>query len=90
MSEVVMSFLEPENDQSRLSKYVVQAGWKDVPHLDEEEKRPAAKNFPVLRVRLPPQGSGIGKQRDEGRTTALALSFNHLRAEQQPQLYVAG
>ena len=32
MSEVVMSFLEPENDQSSLSKYVVQAGWKDVPH----------------------------------------------------------
>jgi hypothetical protein len=39
ISEVVMSFLEPQNDDSRLSKYGVQAGWKDVPHLDEEEKR---------------------------------------------------
>jgi phage terminase large subunit-like protein len=28
MSEVVMTFLEPENDESRLSKYVVEAGWK--------------------------------------------------------------
>jgi phage terminase large subunit-like protein len=39
MSEVVMSFLEPENNEPRLSKYGVQVGWKDVPHLDEEEKR---------------------------------------------------
>jgi hypothetical protein len=31
MSEVVMSFLEPENDESRLSKYGVQVGSKDVP-----------------------------------------------------------
>jgi len=31
MSEVVMSFLEPENDESRLSKYVVQAAAKTFP-----------------------------------------------------------
>jgi hypothetical protein len=39
MSEVVMNFLEPENDECRLSKYGVQVGWNEVPHLDEEEKR---------------------------------------------------
>jgi hypothetical protein len=46
MSGVVMSFLEPGNDDSRLSKYLVQAGWKDVPHLDEEEKCILVANTP--------------------------------------------
>jgi phage terminase large subunit-like protein len=33
MSDVVKSFLEPETDAARQFKCVVQAGWKDVPHL---------------------------------------------------------
>jgi hypothetical protein len=41
-------------------------------------------------VRLAPQRAGIREERDEGRTTTLALGLDHLRAEQQPQLYVAG
>jgi hypothetical protein len=52
MSKVVMSFLEPPNDDSRFSKYVVQAGWKDVPHLDEEEKRRLAVNTPPYQIRV--------------------------------------
>jgi hypothetical protein len=56
MSEVVMSFLEPENDESRLSKYVVQAGWKDVPHLDEEEKRKLVVNTPPYQIRARTEG----------------------------------
>ena len=56
MSEVVMSFLEPENDRSRLSKYVVQAGWKDVPHLDEEEKRKLVANTPPYQVKARTEG----------------------------------
>ena len=56
MSEVVMSFLEPENDESRLSKYVVQAGWKDVPHLDEEEKRRLVVNTPPYQIRARTEG----------------------------------
>src|SRR6516162_1667495 len=56
MSEVVMSFLEPENDESRLSKYVVQAGWKDVPHLDEEEKRKLVANTPRYQVKARTEG----------------------------------
>jgi Iap family predicted aminopeptidase len=56
MSEVVMSFLEPENDESRLSKYVVQAGWKDVPHLDEQEKRKLAANTPPYQIKARTEG----------------------------------
>jgi phage terminase large subunit-like protein len=56
MSEVVMSFLEPENDESRLSKYVVQAAWKDVPHLDEEEKRKLVANTPLYQVKARTEG----------------------------------
>lgn len=39
MSEMVSSFLEPESEEARQTKYVVQAGWKDVPHLDEAEQQ---------------------------------------------------
>lgn len=56
MSEVVSSFLEPENEDSRKSKYVVQAGWKDVPHLDEEEKRKLVANTPQYQVRARTEG----------------------------------
>jgi phage terminase large subunit-like protein len=38
MSEVVTSYIEP-SDAARESKMYVQAGWDDVPHLDEAEKR---------------------------------------------------
>jgi phage terminase large subunit-like protein len=63
MSEVVISFLEPENDESRLSKYVVQAGWKDVPHLDEEEKRKLVANTPPYQIKARTEGEpalGVG------------------------------
>ena len=53
---MVMSFLEPENDESRLSKYVVQAGWKDVSHLDEEEKRKLVANTPLYQVKARTEG----------------------------------
>ena len=51
-----MSFLEPENDESRLSKYVVQAGWKDIPHLDEDEKRKLVANTPLYQVKARTEG----------------------------------
>ena len=47
MSEVVTSFLEPEGKEAGLSKYVVQAGWKDVPHLDEEERQKLIAATPI-------------------------------------------
>jgi phage terminase large subunit-like protein len=61
-SEVVTSFVEPENEGAG-SKYVVQAGWKDVPHLDEEEKRKLLANTPPYQIQArtegqPTQGAG--------------------------------
>lgn len=38
-SDVVKAFLEPEDKDAAESKIVIQAGWKDVPHLDESMKR---------------------------------------------------
>ncbi len=63
MSEVVTSFLEPESEESGGSKCVVQAGWKDVPHLDEDEKRKLVANTPPYQIRArtdgePTLGSG--------------------------------
>jgi phage terminase large subunit-like protein len=55
MSEVVTSFLEPE-EEAKKSKYVVQAGWKDVPHLDEEEKRKLVANTPAYQIKARTDG----------------------------------
>jgi Terminase large subunit, T4likevirus-type, N-terminal len=56
MSGVAMSFLETGNHESRLSKYVVQAAWKDVPHLDDEEKRKLVANTPPYQIKARTQG----------------------------------
>src|SRR5262249_21120253 len=74
MSEVVTSFLEPPDGESKRSKYVVQAGWKDVPHLDEEEKRKLVANTPPYQVRArtdgePALGSGAIYPIDEAEIT---------------------
>lgn len=55
MSEVVLSFLESE-DKSRGSKWYIQAGWKDVPHLDEEERRKLTANTPPYQVKARTEG----------------------------------
>lgn len=39
LSSVVKGFIEPETEASREFKWYIQAGWKDVPHIPEEEKR---------------------------------------------------
>lgn len=56
MSEVVTSFLEPSEGEARHSKYVVQAGWKDVPHLDAEERRKLTANTPPYQILARTQG----------------------------------
>jgi len=55
-SEVVNSFLEPETEAAPPSKYVVQAGWQDVPHLDEEEKRKLTANTPPYQIKARTEG----------------------------------
>lgn len=39
MSDVVKSFLEPESDDAAEFKIYIQAGWDDVPHLTEADKK---------------------------------------------------
>lgn len=46
-SEMVRSFLELEDDLARETKIVIQAGWDDVPHLDEDEKKRLLATTPI-------------------------------------------
>lgn len=39
MSDVVRGFLEPEKSEAKNYKVMIQAGWDDVPHLAEDEKK---------------------------------------------------
>lgn len=50
MSDVVKSFLEPEREDSREFKWYIQAGWNDVPHIDEEEKRALIATTPPYQL----------------------------------------
>lgn len=50
MSEVVTSFLEPETPEAAEFKWFVQAGWPDVPHIDEEEKRALIATTPRYQI----------------------------------------
>ncbi|MGB9456366.1 MAG: terminase family protein [Bryobacteraceae bacterium] len=56
MSEMVTQFLEVESEESCNSKYVVQAGWKDVPHLDAEEQRKLVANTPPYQIKARTEG----------------------------------
>jgi phage terminase large subunit-like protein len=56
MSEMVTLFLEAESEESRDTKYVVQAGWKDVPHLDAEEQRKLIANTPPYQIKARTEG----------------------------------
>lgn len=56
MSDVVKSFLEPETDAPRQFKCVVQAGWKDVPHLDETEKQMIRATTPPYQLQARAEG----------------------------------
>jgi phage terminase large subunit-like protein len=63
MSDVVKSFLEPDNDAMRAVKFYVQAGWRDAPHLNEEAKKSMLAGLPPHQVRArtlgePSLGSG--------------------------------
>lgn len=55
MSEVVKGFLEPE-EAAKAFKWFVQAGWKDVPHLDEDEKRALRATTPLYQIQARTEG----------------------------------
>ena len=56
MSEVVKGFLEPETDVAADFKTFIQAGWKDVPHLDEEERRALMATTPPYQIAARTEG----------------------------------
>ena len=63
MSAVVSSFLEPETEEAKQFKTVIQAGWDDVPHLDAREKEALLATTPPFQrdartKGLPQLGSG--------------------------------
>ena len=55
MSDVVKSFIEPEQ-AARAFKWFVQAGWKDVPHLDPKEKEILLATTPAYQIAARTEG----------------------------------
>jgi phage terminase large subunit-like protein len=62
-SEVVDSFYElTDEERIRKSKCVIQAGWKDVPHLDEAEKQRLIAGTPAYQIKARTEGEpSLGK-----------------------------
>jgi hypothetical protein len=56
MSEVVKGFLEPETPESAEFKTFIQAGWKDVPHLDPVERRALMATTPPYQIAARTEG----------------------------------
>ena len=56
MSDVVKGFLEPETDIAADFKTFIQAGWKDVPHLDAEEQRALMATTPPYQLAARTEG----------------------------------
>lgn len=56
MSSVVKGYLEPEKPESREYKWYIQAGWKDVPHIPEEEKRALIATTPPYQIKARTDG----------------------------------
>tara|TARA_R110000737_G_scaffold279612_2_gene286325 strand:- start:1651 stop:3078 length:1428 start_codon:yes stop_codon:yes gene_type:complete len=56
MSDVVKGFLEPETDVAADFKTFIQAGWKDVPHLDAEEQRALMATTPPYQIAARTEG----------------------------------
>ena len=59
MSAVVTGFLEPETDDATAFKWFIQAGWKDVPHLDESEKRALMATTPPYQLQARTEGEPV-------------------------------
>lgn len=55
MSEVVKGFLEPE-EAAKPFKWFIQAGWKDVPHLDASEKQALLATTPLYQIQARTEG----------------------------------
>jgi len=49
-SDVVKSFLDPENPDAELYKWYIQAGWDDVPHIPESEQQAIIATTPPYQL----------------------------------------
>jgi phage terminase large subunit-like protein len=56
MSEVVKGFLEPEKIESKEYKWHIQAGWKDVPHIEENERKALIATTPPYQIKARTEG----------------------------------
>lgn len=56
MSEVVKGFVEPETHQADDFKWYVQAGWNDVPHIHEDEKKALIATTPPYQIKARTEG----------------------------------
>jgi phage terminase large subunit-like protein len=56
MSEVVKGFLEPESTLSAKFKTFIQAGWRDVPHLDASEREALMATTPPYQIAARTEG----------------------------------
>lgn len=58
MSEVVIGFLEV-SDEAKAFKWWIQAGWKDVPHLDASEKTSLRATMPAYQMKARTEGEPV-------------------------------
>ena len=56
MSDVVKGFIEPETIASADFKFYIQAGWRDVPHIDEGEQRALLATTPPHQIKARTEG----------------------------------
>ncbi len=59
MSAVVKGFLEPESPASAKFKTFIQAGWRDVPHLDPAEREALMATTPPYQIAARTEGSRV-------------------------------
>lgn len=57
MSAVVRGFLQPDSETAARHKVVIQAGWADVPHLEESEKAALLSTTPPYQREARTQGT---------------------------------
>ena len=79
MSDVVRGFLEPEKNEAKNYKLMIQAGWDDVPHLAEDEKKMLLATTPPFQrdarsKGLPQLGSGAIYQMPESEISCAPFS----------------
>ncbi len=58
MSEVVTGFLEP-TEEARNHKFYIQAGWRDVPHLSENDKAALMATTPLHQIKARTEGEPV-------------------------------